>query len=177
MVAQNVAHDRRHERAQKRPGDAREQSSQSDDGAPDERRPRQASLCWSSEWSTRRCAIANRCLAAVRGPGALETRGICHLESSILDSSRNAGQCCIELCRRIRGYSTEGARIYSTKRPCRECTKLLLEAGVWAVYYEEEWPISDAGQLEACVQLQQCFPGGVHKLLTSAVPVVVPKAA
>jgi hypothetical protein len=46
-------------------------------------------------------------------------------------------------------------------RPCRECSKQLLQAGV----PQEE------GQLAAYLQLQEGFPGGVHQLLPVTAPV------
>ena len=82
----------RDERAQERPGDAREESSQPNDRAPDQRRPRQHRPRLSSECSGRRGLIAARCYAAVRGADAVEALAGCHLEPRILDSARNAGQ-------------------------------------------------------------------------------------
>lgn len=39
-----------------------------------------------------------------------------------------------------RGASTNGATAYVTTFPCRTCLKLLIQAGVHAVFYGEEYP-------------------------------------
>jgi dCMP deaminase len=54
--------------------------------------------------------------------------------------------------------------VYSTLRPCFDCTKAMLLAKVRAIYYLHDWqhPLEDLqGQYE---QLQAAFADGVHKV-------------
>src|SRR5262252_3398742 len=37
------------------------------------------------------------------------------------------------------GISTRGAFLYCTASPCRECAKLLINAGITQLYYDEEY--------------------------------------
>ena len=37
------------------------------------------------------------------------------------------------------GISTDGATLYVTVSPCLDCSRLLIAAGVKAVYYKEEY--------------------------------------
>jgi|SRR5215472_3389344 len=37
------------------------------------------------------------------------------------------------------GISTDGAMLYVTVAPCDVCSRLIIAAGIWAVYYEEEY--------------------------------------
>lgn len=37
------------------------------------------------------------------------------------------------------GISTNGCTIYCTHKPCEECTKLIINAGIKQVYYKEEY--------------------------------------
>lgn len=37
------------------------------------------------------------------------------------------------------GYSTDGTTLYTTASPCRECAKLLINAGVTEVVYDDEY--------------------------------------
>lgn len=39
------------------------------------------------------------------------------------------------------GISTEGASLYVTHFPCLNCTKMIIQAGISAVYYEEEYRV------------------------------------
>jgi dCMP deaminase len=58
----------------------------------------------------------------------------------------------------------EDSVIYSTLRPCFDCTKAALQAKVKAIYYLHPWqhPIEDLqDQYEL---LQSNFPGGVHQV-------------
>jgi dCMP deaminase len=62
------------------------------------------------------------------------------------------------------GNAIEGAIVYSTLRPCFDCTKALLQAKVQAISYLHGWyhPI---GALQAQYQLiQMQIPGGVHSV-------------
>jgi dCMP deaminase len=76
----------------------------------------------------------------------------------------HAEEACLILAAR-EGIKVEGATIYSTMRPCRECSKQLLQAGVVAAYYEVDLVPQDAAQLAAYVELQNAFPAGVHQLV------------
>jgi dCMP deaminase len=58
------------------------------------------------------------------------------------------------------GVSVVGSTLYCTLRPCRGCSKLLIQAGIVAVYFEHELPVE---HLEAYLTLQGGFSGGVHK--------------
>ena len=69
-----------------------------------------------------------------------------------------------ERCIVAAGAFAQGGRIYSTMRPCFQCSRQLLEAGVTTVYYLDEWRPEGAGEREAYEQLQQQFSGGVHRL-------------
>jgi dCMP deaminase len=82
----------------------------------------------------------------------------------------HAEQACLALAAR-HGISVEGATIYSTMRPCRECSKQMLQAGIVSAYYEVDLVPQDEGQLLAYLQLQEGFPGGVHQLLPVTIPV------
>jgi len=77
---------------------------------------------------------------------------------------------CIAAASAEPGISVKGATVYSTMRPCRECTKYLLHAGIHAVYYEDDWLPEDADQLAAYLDLQKRFPGGVRQLLPATLP-------
>jgi dCMP deaminase len=62
------------------------------------------------------------------------------------------------------GNAIEDSVIYSTLRPCFDCTKAALQAKVKAIYYLHPWqhPIEDLqDQYEL---LQSNFPGGVHQV-------------
>ena len=54
--------------------------------------------------------------------------------------------------------------MYSTLRPCRECSKQMLQAGIDAVYYEKDALPKDESQRAAYLRLQEGFLGGVHQL-------------
>lgn len=43
-----------------------------------------------------------------------------------------------------RGISTDGSIIVCTHSPCFECAKLILNAGIKEVYYEEEYRLTDS---------------------------------
>lgn len=62
------------------------------------------------------------------------------------------------------GNAIEGAIVYSTLRPCFDCTKAMLQAKVQAIYYLHDWqhPI---GALQSQYELiQNQIPAGVHQI-------------
>lgn len=60
------------------------------------------------------------------------------------------------------GIAVEGASIYTTMRPCFGCTKELLQARVFSVYYLHEWRHPDAELWDQYLLLQNRFAGGVN---------------
>jgi len=62
------------------------------------------------------------------------------------------------------GNSIEGSVIYSTLRPCFDCSKAMLQAKVYAVYYLHDWshPI-DSLQMQYKM-VQERIPGGVRQV-------------
>ncbi len=58
------------------------------------------------------------------------------------------------------GISTSGATLYTTASPCRECAKLLINAGIVAVAYDEEYRDTSPIQLLGSVGITvyQCRP-------------------
>ncbi len=40
----------------------------------------------------------------------------------------------------LHGVSIDGGVLYSTHQPCVLCTKMLINAGIWAIYYLEPYP-------------------------------------
>jgi dCMP deaminase len=60
-----------------------------------------------------------------------------------------------------RGVALQGAAVYVTHQPCPTCAKLLVEAGVWAIYYLISYPGDTQSALfasEAGVLFKQvCF--------------------
>ena len=60
------------------------------------------------------------------------------------------------------GNAVENAVVYSTLRPCFDCTKALLQAKVGAIYYLHDWQHSMGELREQYELLQSTFPGGVH---------------
>ncbi|RBP47001.1 deoxycytidylate deaminase [Arenicella xantha] len=62
------------------------------------------------------------------------------------------------------GNSIEGCIVYSTLRPCFDCSKAMLQAKVHTVYYLHDWkhPI---GSLQAQYEkVQNRIPGGVRQI-------------
>jgi dCMP deaminase len=55
-----------------------------------------------------------------------------------------------------------GGIIYSTLRPCLECSKHMLEAGIVAAYFQEDRLPDDPAQRAAYLALQSVFPGGMN---------------
>ena len=60
------------------------------------------------------------------------------------------------------GIAVEGACIYSTLRPCFDCTKASLQAKVSAIYYLHNWEHPVVELREQYELLQATFPDGVH---------------
>jgi dCMP deaminase len=62
------------------------------------------------------------------------------------------------------GNSIEGAVVYSTLRPCFDCTKSMLQAKIQRIYYLHEWQ-HEVGELQEQYQLiQNTLPGGVCRV-------------
>lgn len=62
------------------------------------------------------------------------------------------------------GIPVEGATLYSTMRPCFGCTKELLQAKVYQVYYLHDWKHPDPGVWSEYERLQARFPGGIRRV-------------
>ena len=62
------------------------------------------------------------------------------------------------------GIATEGATLYSTMRPCFDCSKLSLQAKISAVYYLTEWTHPNSELQEQYALLQRSFRDGVNKV-------------
>lgn len=62
------------------------------------------------------------------------------------------------------GNAVEGSNVYSTLRPCFDCTKAALQAKVDAIYYLHDWQHPIGKLQEQYALLQSTFPGGVHKV-------------
>jgi len=62
------------------------------------------------------------------------------------------------------GIAIEGSIVYTTMRPCFNCTKELLQARIKAVYYLHEWNPSKSDLEAEYKKIQARFPGGIRKL-------------
>ena len=62
------------------------------------------------------------------------------------------------------GNAVEGAVVYSTLRPCFDCTKAALQAKVQAIYYLHEWQHPIGELREQYELLQSKLPDGVHRV-------------
>lgn len=62
------------------------------------------------------------------------------------------------------GIAVQGSTVYTTMRPCFGCTKEMLQAGVHAVYYLNDWMHPDATKQAEYERLQGRFAGGMRKL-------------
>lgn len=60
------------------------------------------------------------------------------------------------------GHAIEDGVVYSTTRPCFDCTKLLLQAKVQGIYYVDDWIHPDPSLKEQYLLLQEKFPNGVR---------------
>jgi len=58
------------------------------------------------------------------------------------------------------GVSIEGADIYTTHLPCSICTKMLINAGIRKIFYEDGYPDELAGEMieEAGIELIKIIP-------------------
>ena len=62
------------------------------------------------------------------------------------------------------GNSIEDAIVYSTLRPCFDCTKVLLQAKVHTIYYIHDWAHPIDSLQEQYLLAQSKLPGGVRKV-------------
>jgi dCMP deaminase len=62
------------------------------------------------------------------------------------------------------GNSIEDADVYSTLRPCFDCTKAMLQANVHAIYYMHDWQHPVGTLHEQYLLAQSKLRGGVHRL-------------
>jgi len=62
------------------------------------------------------------------------------------------------------GNSIENAIVYSTLRPCFDCTKTLLQAKVHTIYYIHDWAHPIDSLQDQYLLAQSKFPGGVRKV-------------
>lgn len=52
--------------------------------------------------------------------------------------------------------SSEGATLYVTASPCIECSKLIIQAGIARVVYQEEYRLTDGADLLRRVGIECC---------------------
>jgi len=62
------------------------------------------------------------------------------------------------------GNAVQGAEVYSTLRPCFDCTKAALQAKVRGIYYLHPWEYPLEELQEQYEILHRKFPGGVNKV-------------
>ena len=62
------------------------------------------------------------------------------------------------------GNSIEGSVIYSTLRPCFDCSKAMLQAKVYAVYYLHDWSHPIESLQKKYKMVQERIPGGVRQV-------------
>jgi dCMP deaminase len=80
---------------------------------------------------TRHCVDGGcpRCADTKLGPGLEMMRCLCvHAEQNI-----------VAFCAR-EGIKLDGSTLYQTTKPCTDCMKLLVSAGIVEVVYDEEYP-------------------------------------
>jgi dCMP deaminase len=63
------------------------------------------------------------------------------------------------------GNAIEESVVYSTLRPCFDCTKAALQAKVDAIYYLHNWEHKLVELREQYELLQSQFPKGVHQIM------------
>ncbi|MBN1626412.1 MAG: cytidine/deoxycytidylate deaminase family protein [Deltaproteobacteria bacterium] len=58
------------------------------------------------------------------------------------------------------GISIKGAILYCTNKPCVICSKMLINAGIVKIYYEDEYddPLSDQMLAEAGIEVERLKP-------------------
>jgi dCMP deaminase len=62
------------------------------------------------------------------------------------------------------GNSIEDSTVYSTLRPCFDCTKMLLQAKVHTIYYIHEWKHPIGSLQDQYLLLQNKLRGGVRRI-------------
>lgn len=62
------------------------------------------------------------------------------------------------------GISVAGSTVYSTLRPCFNCSKAMLQSKVSRVVFIKDWNHPDTNIHEQYEQLQKAFPQGVQQL-------------
>ena len=62
------------------------------------------------------------------------------------------------------GIAVGGSTVYTTVRPCFNCTKEMVQAKVMAVYYLHEWMHPDPAHRAEYERLQTAFPGGIRQI-------------
>src|SRR5258708_4893090 len=62
------------------------------------------------------------------------------------------------------GNSIEGSIVYSTLRPCFDCTKSMLQAKVDRIYYLHDWQHPLESLQEQYKLIQSALPNGVHQI-------------
>src|SRR3989454_11812492 len=62
------------------------------------------------------------------------------------------------------GNAVEDAVVYSTLRPCFDCTKAALQAKIHAIYYLHDWQHPIGELREQYELLQSTLPGSVHQV-------------
>lgn len=62
------------------------------------------------------------------------------------------------------GNSIQGAVVYSTLRPCFECTKAMLQAKVDAIYFIHDWVHPENSLREQYLLAQSKIPNGVRRI-------------
>jgi len=62
------------------------------------------------------------------------------------------------------GNSIQGAVVYSTLRPCFDCTKAMLQAKVSAIYFIHDWQHPEGSLRDQYNIAQRKIPGGVRRI-------------
>jgi len=57
------------------------------------------------------------------------------------------------------GVSTKHAEMFCTHKPCLPCVKLLINAGVYRVFYKKEYNVVYPPQLSACIDIVKIVDG------------------
>lgn len=87
---------------------------------------------WNSAPAGSNCSHCRRCAAAEYRSGADLEAAICaHAEANLIGHCARAG------------IATMNTKLICTTRPCAECVKLIIAAGITAVDYFEEYPRTD----------------------------------
>lgn len=62
------------------------------------------------------------------------------------------------------GISIEGSTVYSTMRPCFNCSKAMLQSKISRVVYNKDWTHPDENIHEQYELLQSAFPDGIDHI-------------